>query len=116
MRAHKQSASLLHATAGLCMTAFVVANAILPQPPGWSVVAGMLIVLVTLWIGQAHHAEMASRYHSLYEQVASGTREAPTLFIKRPAKANVAAMWGRGETFFYLAAALAIVLMAVAHR
>jgi len=113
MRTHKVCACAIHAVAGLCMAGFVIAALFVPGHPGWLPATAMVCVLVTLWIAQAHHGEMASRYHSLYERTANGQFSQPTLFVRRPARANVAAMWARGETPFYMAASLLVVIIAM---
>jgi len=72
---------------------------------------GMMILLVSMWIANSHHAEMANRYQSLFEKVAKHEKPQPQLYVKRPIRENVSAMWNRAEIIFFVGAIVIISLI-----
>ena len=63
---------------------------------------GMLVLLISSWIINSHHAEMANRYQSVFEKIAKQKNPHISLYVKRPITENVSAMWNRAETVFYI--------------
>jgi hypothetical protein len=80
------------------------------QPP-LRVTLGMVAIITSLWVVNSAHAEMANRYQSLYEAAAKGREAKASLYVKRPASANVAAMWNRAETTFFIVSIISLVLL-----